>query len=326
MKTKLTILLVLLTCNLFAQVKEHEIVSRNRMELPNFIKLTETKISSGEQEIKQFLKTQFKSGDAISFKSKKEADTDKLGTKSQKFQQYYKDVKVLHGQINTIAKNGNLKVATGNYVNIENLEIKPVIYEKEALSFALKKIGASKYTWEEKVNEDFIKKEKNNINATYYPQAEMVIVEKDKHTNKSIPVLTYKFIISALEPFSRNAVYVDAKNGEVVKTTTLLCHTTGVADTRYSGQQFIETEFSNGTHQLNDQTRGNGIETRNLNNQFNFASSTAFTDNDNTWTAAEYDNTNKDNAALEVHWAAGVTFDYFLNVHNRNSLDGNGKK
>ena len=37
-----------------------------------------------------------------------------------------------------------------------------------------------------------------------------------------------------------------------------------------------------------------------------------FTDNDNHWTAAEYDNINKDNGALDAHWGAMMTYDYFF--------------
>jgi hypothetical protein len=36
-----------------------------------------------------------------------------------------------------------------------------------------------------------------------------------------------------------------------------------------------------------------------------------FTDADNNWTAAEFNNTNKDNGALDAHWGAEKTYDYF---------------
>jgi hypothetical protein len=34
-------------------------------------------------------------------------------------------------------------------------------------------------------------------------------------------------------------------------------------------------------------------------------------DADNNWTAAEFNNTNKDNGALDAHWGAEKTYDYF---------------
>jgi hypothetical protein len=48
-----------------------------------------------------------------------------------------------------------------------------------------------------------------------------------------------------------------------------------------------------------------------------------FTDSDNNWTAAEFANSNMDNVALDVHWALEKSYDYFKNVHSRNSYDGN---
>jgi Zn-dependent metalloprotease len=48
-------------------------------------------------------------------------------------------------------------------------------------------------------------------------------------------------------------------------------------------------------------------------------------DVDNNWTAAEFNNTNKDNGALDAHWGAEKTYDYFSTKHGRNSYD-NGSK
>ena len=46
-----------------------------------------------------------------------------------------------------------------------------------------------------------------------------------------------------------------------------------------------------------------------------------YIDNDNNWTAAEWNNTNKDNAALDAHWGAIQVYDYFKITHNRNSYN-----
>jgi Zn-dependent metalloprotease len=49
-----------------------------------------------------------------------------------------------------------------------------------------------------------------------------------------------------------------------------------------------------------------------------------FTDVDNNWTAAEFNNVNKDNGALDAHWGAEKTYDYFSAVHGRNSYNNAG--
>ncbi|MEJ7677773.1 MAG: M4 family metallopeptidase [Segetibacter sp.] len=50
-----------------------------------------------------------------------------------------------------------------------------------------------------------------------------------------------------------------------------------------------------------------------------------FFDGDNSW-GREHNNANMDNAALDAHWGAQVTYDYWKNVHRRNSYDDHGSK
>lgn len=54
-----------------------------------------------------------------------------------------------------------------------------------------------------------------------------------------------------------------------------------------------------------------------------YSSAINFTDNDNNWTAVEFHNSNKDDGALDAHWGAMMTYDYFKQVHGRNSYDNN---
>jgi hypothetical protein len=70
----------------------------------------------------------------------------------------------------------------------------------------------------------------------------------------------------------------------------------------------------------------NGVNIATLNAQRGSSIGNAidFIDNDNNWTALEHNNVYKDQAALDVHWAAEVTLDYWKIVHNRNSIDNNG--
>ena len=69
--------------------------------------------------------------------------------------------------------------------------------------------------------------------------------------------------------------------------------------------------------------RGTGIETYNLKKGTTYASGVDFTDADNTWNNV---NANKDEVATDAHWGAEMTYDYYKNVHSRNSYDGNGAK
>ena len=165
-----------------------------------------------------------------------------------------------------------------------------------------------------------------------------------------MPVLAYKFNIYAEKPLSRAWIYVDARTGKIVHTNAIikdvdhinklnenasdnfLNATTSMyspqvttnAATRYSGGRNIETQLSGSYYVLHDLTRGNGIFTYNMLTGTNYSAAVEFKDADNNWTAAEYDNAAKDNAALDAQWGAEMTYDYWTQKHNRNSYDGNG--
>ena len=98
--------------------------------------------------------------------------------------------------------------------------------------------------------------------------------------------------------------------------------------TRYSGSQTAKTELRNSQYFLEDLTRGNGIETLNLNNSnaADTTGATSFTDADNNWTSAEYDNDDFDNAALDVHWALQEIYDFFEDEYSRSGWDSAGQQ
>jgi len=99
---------------------------------------------------------------------------------------------------------------------------------------------------------------------------------------------------------------------------------TGTAETRYSGTRSISTQQNGSTYRLRGYDNNRSIETYNMNKGTNYASATDFTDNDNYWSAVEYHNTNKDDGALDAHWGAMMTYNYFKNIHSRDSYDNNG--
>ncbi|WP_410779761.1 M4 family metallopeptidase [Hymenobacter negativus] len=101
---------------------------------------------------------------------------------------------------------------------------------------------------------------------------------------------------------------------------------TGTFATRYMGTRQVATDLSGGSYRLRDYTRAAGIETYNLRNGTNLTAGTDFTDVDNNWTVAEFDNTAKDNAALDAHFGSTQVYDYWMTVHGRDSWDGLGSK
>lgn len=123
--------------------------------------------------------------------------------------------------------------------------------------------------------------------------------------------VAYKVNIRALEPFSDDDVYVDAKTGKILYTVSQIREVTGTAATRYSGSKTISTQQNGAVYRLRGYDNGRSIETYNMLKGTNPSNAIDFTDNDNNWTSGEFHNANKDDAALEAHWSAMMTWDYF---------------
>ncbi len=277
----------------------------------------------------------------VQLKSKKDA----LGQEHIRYQQYHNGLKVAFGTYIVHGDAQSITAMNGHFIPVQGLVTTPSLSEKEALKSALTFINASKYAWEDAQEETLLKQFSGDKASSHYPKGELLICE-DFESGSKTPRLAYKFDVYAMEPFSKNDIYIDALNGELLlKNPTVYEHNergeqlekmteigsvsllvTTDAATRYSGSQAIETEAFNGGYRLKDLTRGGGVHTRNINNgnSFNFNNGTEFIDNDNNWTAAEWDNSKYDNAALDAHWASEMTYDYYKNIHGRDSYDGRG--
>jgi Zn-dependent metalloprotease len=196
------------------------------------------------------------------------------------------------------------------------------INESTALNYALNRINAKVYKWQIPVEEEYLKKLNNDTEASYFPKAEMEII-RNKNTNKYR--LAYKFNIYAHEPMSRSEVFVDANNGGILFINDVIheADSIGTASTKYSGTQSIVSDFYNNYFRLRESSRGQGIETYDLNNSTNYGSAVDFIDSNNIWNNV---NAQQDEVATDAHWGLEMTYDYYYNKHNRNSIDGNGFK
>jgi Zn-dependent metalloprotease len=237
-----------------------------------------------------------------------------------RYQQYFNGIKIEHATIVLLQKQNSIHYITSEIYTLKKSITKAAaLTESSALNKATAFIHASKYMWQED--------NMGNLAMAKTPKAELVYIN-DILNNEGI-VLAYKFDIYASEPVSRDYVYVNATNGKVVCKDAIIKHVNanGTAATKYSGSKTITTDF-NGTNYRLRRTSPTmlGIETFNMQKLSNYNAAIDFTDNDNNWTAAEYNNANKDNAALDAHWGAQQVYDYWKNIHNRNSYDNAGAK
>jgi bacillolysin len=275
--------------------------------------------------------------------SRIKSESDNSGFTHEKFQLYHKGIKVEFATYTLHSKNGNVSSMSGEFYNIGNVTTTASISAEAAFNIAVAHTGAKHYLWENQADASVMEYQK--------PHGELVLLPSmsDQGEKRSVDNLrlAYKFDMYATLPLSRGDMYVDAITGTVLYYNATIKHlgekrhsastsqsnTTNVnsvkafvvanAATRYSGTQTIQTTLSGSSYILSDATRGLGVQTFNSARTATYPT-TNFTDADNNWTAAEFDNTNKDNGALDAHWGAEKTYDYWSTVHGRNSFNNAG--
>ena len=242
------------------------------------------------------------------------SEKDQIGFTHDKYQQYYKNVKV-EGAVYTVhSKNNVIESYSGEFKGIRSFDVIPSISASQGLDAAMRHAGGTTYAWD------------NSVKAGYpdyaKPTGELVIIGGGANDVEDL-TLAWKYDIYSVEPLYRAEVYINAKTGDYVREN-LLIHTanataTGIA-TLYNGAQNITTDMVSATSYRLRETRGtnSGIETYNLNKGTNYATATDFTSADNiNWS---------DKVGVQAHFGAEKTYDYYLNTHGRNSFNNAGAK
>jgi len=224
------------------------------------------------------------------------------GLQVQRFNQYYKGIPVAHGTYTLTSKNGIASYAFGKYFPVKSgIDVAPQMDESSALAKAIGAIHAEKYEWEE-------------AGATT-PKATLALIEDFTNGDgDGVLHLAYVFDIYALQPVSRNTVYVDAQNGKILFMDAILKHINATGASLYSDTvAFVAGRINSTKYYLNDSTRGSGIFTYNLNHGMNV--NTFLQDSSAT-------NFFSKEPAVDAHWGAEKVYDYWKSAHNRLSWNG----
>ncbi len=292
----------------------------NVTQLPLMVNVNEAKKLSIDK-FPEWLRNEFIGNKELSFSFIK-TDKDQLGSQHARFQQYYKGVKIENSMVIAHYNNNLVQSFNGDWYANVIISNSNALSEQQALQFALNKINAKKYKWENETYEAQMKKALKDPDFTYKPKGELIVLPIIDPKQKTIDFsYAYKFNIYAEKPLYRANVYVDATSGKIIKEQNLICtiDVSATANTKYSGTQTITTDnYTSGSYRLRETGRGNGIETYNLNNTTNYTN-TDFTNNSTSWT-----NLGFDQAATDAHWGAEKTYDYFNTTFSRNSIDDNG--
>lgn len=317
-KSLLYILIITLVPALFhAQSDKYRILEKNKIsELPSLVEVNEVvKI----QDFQSWFKTNFQvEEEFILVLNSKEKD--QLNQEHYRFDLYFESNKIIGANIVAHSKNNKVFMFNGYYLPSINKN-ETTLTKEQALEIALNEVKAKQYKWELPEEEKLLKRDSKNPFASYFPKGELVYAPKDGNYKKENYRKCYEFEVYAHSPLSKQAIYVDATTGEIIFKHDLIhiADQVGTALTGYSGTQTITANSVNGGFTLEESGRGNGIGTYDMGNGTNYNNAVDFTDADNNWsynTPSQY--------ALDAHWGAEMTYDYFLNKHNRNSIDNNG--
>ena len=290
--------------------------------------------------------------------------------KIQKLHQYYKGIKVEHGVINTTSSNGKVGMIQMEYYNIDDkFKTSPALSENSALQRAIEFVGAKVYAWDHYTGTDSEYMEPKGelvIVSTYQQAGEVCLAYKfqiyslQPFSKAWVYVNAWDGNIVLHDPIIKHADPSPSPSGEntgvgneieknagiaggrlvrkgtgaiatISKNNNIISNYSGVASTRFVGQQFITTDDNSGDptkpYRLREKRNSQDIITLNyfgnpINSGVNNdAIAGDYTDNDNNWTQAEHHNDSFDDAALDVHFNMELVSDYWLNVQHRKGWD-----
>lgn len=289
--------------------------------LPSYIGFN----SSNQIDIDQYktwINDHIKFDPKIGFKLTRK-EPDQLGHVHYRYQQTY-DGKLIEDAIWIVHTNNDKIYSLNGLIYKEIIApSSPSLSAADALEKAKSFVGATIYKWELPGEEEHLKFETTDPAATYFPTGELVYVSQNYSFDARSYRLAYKFNIYAHEPLSRAEIYVDAVTGEILRENEIIHHvdTPGIAHTAYSGERDIVADSFGGSYRLRDLSRGNGVRTFDMNTGTSYGASVDFIDADNDWNNV---NPQKDEYATDAHWGAEMTYDYYFDIHGRNSIDNTG--
>lgn len=250
-------------------------------------------------------------------------ESDELGFVHYRYQQLVDNIPVSYAYY--VVHTKNTKVVSMHGLLFDRIGSSLAsINNTRAFELAKEYVSAKTYMWDNQLEENLLKRQTSDPQATYLPIPELQYVVNPSHLDYPVR-LGYQITIYASDPLSKQAVFVDALDGKILYSENLLHFkdVKGVANTVYSGVQTITTDSSSLGYILRESGRGNGIETYSMKNGKDVSVYEDFIDKNNVWDTI---NVQKDQYAVDAHWGAEKTYDYFFQKHARNSIDGKGYK
>ncbi len=134
---KITILFLILVVvfKANAQINEISQIEYSKDSIPVFVKFN-TKANNNQSDAIAVIKKYLELSNDDDLKTKKYF-TDDLGFIHERFQHYFKGIKVEFSEYNVHIKNGKIQSINGNLTPVRFIDVNPALTENEALKLAL---------------------------------------------------------------------------------------------------------------------------------------------------------------------------------------------
>ena len=234
----------------------------------------------------------------------KQFDT-KTGYYHYSYQHLYNDIIVNGDMVFVHAKGDLVHYVNGQIVNFKDLSLQKTLTEEEVNTIVLKDFGVDTKAYVNEISNLIYKQqtEEQSINLRYVS----------------------KVSVTSLSPIKSIEYLIDTQTREIVSKIDKLhkADASSNSATYFRGNKNMTVDSYNGMYRLKDNARNirtlNAVNLDgNLNQDGTFSGYTEYLNNTANFT------TTATKPAVEVHWAMKETYDYYKNVHNRTSFDGNG--
>jgi Zn-dependent metalloprotease len=260
---------------------------------------------------------------------------DALGFAHLKHQQYHAGVPIEGATFTVHIKDQQVVSVSGSFQDYDAVDSNDVLGEEAGLQAALDFVDADLYMWESLQHDhsshdhlctccDCLAAQGNQhighsahdhgVYSDQAPTGELIYLP----TADGNLELTWMFDVYAVEPLSRQHIFVDASSGSILETHNQIHHADVDADgtSLYDGTVDFIADDTGSEFRLRQET--NGVETYDLNNGTSYNAATDVISGSTSFTAGDVQ------TGVQAHFGAEQTLQYFLEEHGRDSYDGNG--
>ncbi len=234
-------------------------------------------------------------------------ESDELGLRHVTYQQTYRGIKVDGYTYTAHANKDGIYSLSGAFAKTGDIDVTPQLRPEEGLAAAVRLLHVERPMWESA-----------DAPEGYTRPAGELVVYYDAATDRA--ELAYKYDLYSAEPLYRAWVYISATTGQLLAEDLRIHHvnTPVTGATMYNGNKTINVDLTSGVYRLRQTLSGGGVETYSMNNGTTYGRATDITDNGTPFDA--------DPAAIQAHYGAEQTYDYYKTTHNRNSYNDAGGK